>query len=996
MCVVTMHRLARMRGATKGGRDAHLSAHAAGKLFQYILEQTNRSGSRSALLGNSRKTTDGVSRAHLVDDIQPYTCPLDDCLQPSQFFTTVEALQAHLERSHTEILCWRCLLCNTAPDYSSDQDLERHIRDSHCAIVRPEDIASITTISAVMHIRLPQQCPICNEASSSPEFLTTPFFTHLMDCIHQFSLLSLPWNDRNPVASHGDIAVDQGGRIDDWLTGLLLAGELGLSRLGKSDHPSLREACIEDPFVFKTPSGIADRSTAGIALEIPTSQYFQDDSVFDDHQASKDDLSSFDNSIQENSVEEGLVATSSVLTDRLAENEHPMPASVAIGAQGGSTQENTTQQEESSDEDMATVPEHDYVVIDPHKFELARRKLITSLMELMENQAGPLKKFCAPTTPERVFSQRLNRDCLTDICECFEITDIHQSHHELQQALLDAVGCSSSWDLSLSRVFAILLVSFEDPTSIVWPKFLDLCLETSRLRQIHEHQHVSAEPLTNPNDRRALIPSLLADEHLPLTSTQFHCYFGHEPESAARFIINQYTFCPIVLAWKGRVTYTSPREQLCPMPFTQENIYLGAGPFSCVYRVKIHEDLLQVGQRFVPATMEKPAVYACKIYRFDDEDHDGWIADISDLMQGITQVKTIMPALAVLTLPKEINFFYELAVCNLSEYMHDPTHMTADFGPRCISYRAHRASQSDHWCKDVIRKVLGLGDGIQFLHDKVSDPSTLEHLAIYSLDLEPSSILVMRSSHEEVFKIASFRWHMRVATSRHGVRRSTRIPTPRDRGHTESTVSITAIDYICAAPECMIKNGRITSKVDVWAFGCVLSMIMAWLYSDSGLVELERARATGCRAASSKPCDQFFIRHRRTDAIMEGDACGELEDLHGTPVETIFTPNMEIFSFFDNCVQVSSAKGDMQRAKLFRDINNILRTQALVPALPSVSSGTNHDQSKAVGTVRGSMRDVVGALAQAYVAFCSQLPSELPLPPSHVLPRAETSSNQHP
>lgn len=186
-----------------------------------------------------------LSRRHLLRDLQPYSCPFDDCGTSQTFYTEHQDLVQHFEKDHLTAHSFTCLLCEDPDNFDSAQDLKSHLLELHKDDLLEEDIQATVDASGHWEIDWPERCPVCQitlfENQSTTDFLkehlrknhrgdvldeevelivedaAPPFDTcpkcndtvrqasssshliHLSQCLHEFALQALPWNDQANV-----------------------------------------------------------------------------------------------------------------------------------------------------------------------------------------------------------------------------------------------------------------------------------------------------------------------------------------------------------------------------------------------------------------------------------------------------------------------------------------------------------------------------------------------------------------------------------------------------------------------------------------------------------------------------------------------------------------------------------------------------------------------------------------------------------------------------
>jgi hypothetical protein len=212
-----------------------------------------------------REVTDSNSeynRRHLVRDLQPYNCPLDDCATPFVFFTKKEELLRHLENAHLTMSYLQCRLCGESGPFEDALALTDHFQARHGDDLLEEDFQTALEASTHCDVDWPKRCPVCHlnlveyqPISSSPlkEHLrrehrvdvldedvekivdntagqidncpecsvaigpaqSVSRIDHLSQCLHDFSLRALPWNDHRAPAPTQDVG--ERLRIEQWI-----------------------------------------------------------------------------------------------------------------------------------------------------------------------------------------------------------------------------------------------------------------------------------------------------------------------------------------------------------------------------------------------------------------------------------------------------------------------------------------------------------------------------------------------------------------------------------------------------------------------------------------------------------------------------------------------------------------------------------------------------------------------------------------------------------
>ncbi|KAK7971498.1 hypothetical protein PG989_016514 [Apiospora arundinis] len=133
-------------------------------------------------------------KKHLMDDIRPYTCFLDDCPSPEILYMLRSDWTKHIENDHRK--SWQCLHCSipgTIPRlFTTIEMLAQHIRASHSDTVLEEHIAAAVSAALRPAPFGVSRCPLCDTTGTSDSEM---LFDHIAEHIHAFALQSLPWPD---------------------------------------------------------------------------------------------------------------------------------------------------------------------------------------------------------------------------------------------------------------------------------------------------------------------------------------------------------------------------------------------------------------------------------------------------------------------------------------------------------------------------------------------------------------------------------------------------------------------------------------------------------------------------------------------------------------------------------------------------------------------------------------------------------------------------------
>ncbi|KAF3297187.1 hypothetical protein TWF132_008542 [Orbilia oligospora] len=137
-------------------------------------------------------------RLHVVQDIIPYSCIIDDCDTPDEMYTTAERLLTHMLEKHSTAR-WTCSYCvyskgiNGLSDkepswFDTAQEWDLHMAANHGDIVPPNQRDTLAELNKELTIG-PLSCPLCEFTTHSAD---TKVDNHILQHLHEFSLRALP------------------------------------------------------------------------------------------------------------------------------------------------------------------------------------------------------------------------------------------------------------------------------------------------------------------------------------------------------------------------------------------------------------------------------------------------------------------------------------------------------------------------------------------------------------------------------------------------------------------------------------------------------------------------------------------------------------------------------------------------------------------------------------------------------------------------------------
>lgn len=334
---------------------------------------------------------------------------------------------------------------------------------------------------------------------------------------------------------------------------------------------------------------------------------------------------------------------------------------------------------------------------------------------------------------------------------------------------------------------------------------------------------------------------------LPLSRQQLNELFDDQME-ADKFFSKQACFCPVVLRNREEVII---KDASCHrLPYLEEKC-IGEGSFGKVYRVKIAKNhFFDAYAEAAKAYNGEPQYVARKDYVMNDADH---VKDEYNVMKKILSSNfqqyshNIVQSLGCLQIGSDFSLFMPVAICDLRQYM-----MVENVkAPQELENKA-----------DIVRSAAGLASGLQFLHGGMKTDE-LEELVCYHMDLNPSNVLVFHEHGRNVWKLSDFGMSsVKIRPGQLGEKESN-FNSLFVRRTKQKDPSVPATwnqrgegTYI--APEGIPAVRTMKTGADIWALGCVLSVVFAYL--GGGAKGVDDYADTRLSHRKSDNYDRFFIR----------------------------------------------------------------------------------------------------------------------------------------
>ncbi|KAJ4122725.1 hypothetical protein NW768_010166 [Fusarium equiseti] len=127
-------------------------------------------------------------RQHIIEDMCPYTCIIEDCPKPKLLFNTRREWEAHVQTDHGSQ--WTCPLCeDVETSFLSEKDIVQHFEDEHHDAIEQFEVSNLLDWSKSPRMGI-STCPLCSSfgREDSPEIID-----HVLKHVYEFSLRALPW-----------------------------------------------------------------------------------------------------------------------------------------------------------------------------------------------------------------------------------------------------------------------------------------------------------------------------------------------------------------------------------------------------------------------------------------------------------------------------------------------------------------------------------------------------------------------------------------------------------------------------------------------------------------------------------------------------------------------------------------------------------------------------------------------------------------------------------
>ncbi|PCH02423.1 Hypothetical protein PENO1_022300 [Penicillium occitanis (nom. inval.)] len=322
-----------------------------------------------------------------------------------------------------------------------------------------------------------------------------------------------------------------------------------------------------------------------------------------------------------------------------------------------------------------------------------------------------------------------------------------------------------------------------------------------------------------------------------------------------KFCSSQACFSTVVIQNRQEVIVESLTSQRLPYLEEEE---LGSGSFGKVYKVKIAKGHFKDTRHGTlnATTMDVARKDYITTTQFDGEKERNMMEKI---LKGSTRkCENILGNYGSLRIgTNAYSLFMPCAICDLSDYM--------------TKYHPTRRSTVDEKAP-IVLAAKGLAEGLDFLHNEMKGPDQ-QDMVCYHMDLKPSNILIFRDTAYDggtrfVWKLSDFgmarvKYRRRGQTVEREEMDFNSAFLQRIKPETERSPSATRNrrgEGTYLPPESLTSTRTMTTASDVWALGCVLSVV--FVYLEDGGEGVENYQMRRLKHADSDGYDRFFVRGR--------------------------------------------------------------------------------------------------------------------------------------
>lgn len=257
----------------------------------------------------------------------------------------------------------------------------------------------------------------------------------------------------------------------------------------------------------------------------------------------------------------------------------------------------------------------------------------------------------------------------------------------------------------------------------------------------------------------------------------------------------------------------------------------------------------------------------------------------------------------------------------------------------------------DHWAADntvlswtdILSQALQVASALEFLHNHRTFRDSGRG-PVYHSDLKPSNVVIVRGEGcpAGIWMLTDF--GLSVLHRPRGYPAST---TASWYSGTEARRGTGTFQAPETDPQFFSYSGNISSKADIWSYGAILCLILAFMMHGHQGVHLLDGRRT--RSASGRPEDDFFytltgLQEDRKDAILKPSIDQWLNNIHNNPESPTWAKKLT--KIIRTCLDILAPRRD-PASKLCDSIRGLLYEEHIGASAALEASATQRSMSTA-------------------------------------------------
>ncbi|PMD67465.1 kinase-like protein [Hyaloscypha bicolor E] len=416
-------------------------------------------------------------------------------------------------------------------------------------------------------------------------------------------------------------------------------------------------------------------------------------------------------------------------------------------------------------------------------------------------------------------------------------------------------------DENLGSVFRSLSLS---PTD--WPDDFNenVFVQKIKDKKLHNVLAIILYASCNITAAQAFISKLVIGDgssNLPLSRDACLELFDGSHAQTRKYRDAQPIFCTVVIGDPHSLKIQDLKEWRLPY---LEPTYIGDGSFGEVYAVKIAAGHLvtktQDGQSFYDEIPVARKDYLLNPKRYGESEYNIINAILTSRFNCKNIVESFGSIEVVNDTKPRYSLFMPLAKCDLQKYMEEK-------GPERLKTVVEKSS--------ILWSAVGLTEGLEFLHYKMSTTVDRKNFACYHMDLKPANILLFEDGDRMIWKLSDF--GMSRVKFLNEDEQDFEQPFLKRNQSLSKTKNLRA-EGTYLAPETQASTKTSGRESDVWSLGAIISTLFT--YMEEGRDGLEKYTSARNEYKGSKGYDYFFLtsdskrfeKARRHPAVAEWHA----------------------------------------------------------------------------------------------------------------------------